>query len=199
MLLSATSHILEREAQTGRVHAVRPQLWACHGQPSERARGSGHRTFTPFRNGPPAEGGRTFALQRSLLCSGLVAWAAAAYGAERLALIRPGRAMPAIVVGREATKLERFAAEELRTYLGKMTGREIEIVDDEDAPAANYIAVGRSHPPKHRECLRLCLAKGRERGVLAGPHGTWRAPRLGWPCLAVGRAATCGPWSAGPG
>ena len=97
---------------------------------------------TPCPRGLPGGLWRTSALLGSYLCFGLVTWAAAARGAEQLVLVRPGQAMPTIVVGRGGAKFERLAAEELRTYLGRMTGRELEIVEDDSAPASTYIAVG---------------------------------------------------------
>ena len=53
-------------------------------------------------------------------------------------------AAPMIVVGAQATASEKFAAEELSTYLGKMTGKTFKIVDDTKVPKGKIIAVGKS-------------------------------------------------------
>ena len=71
---------------------------------------------------------------------------------ETVKFIGPGVADPIIVVGTGATESERFAAEELSTHLGEMTGRKIAIMDepayrgclsdDNDRARGKVIAVG---------------------------------------------------------
>jgi hypothetical protein len=81
-----------------------------------------------------------------LLCWPLAA-AAEVPGAAALVRVRPDREPPDIYIDLRATPPERFAARELRTYLGKITGREFRIRFDywlRGEPTKPYIAVGRS-------------------------------------------------------
>ena len=68
---------------------------------------------------------------------------------ETMTLLQPDRPAPIIVIGAEPAASERYAAEEMSTYLEKMTSRKIEVVDDnyELAPRFNHgklIAIGNS-------------------------------------------------------
>ncbi|MBI3923258.1 MAG: DUF4838 domain-containing protein [Armatimonadetes bacterium] len=65
-------------------------------------------------------------------------------GGKTTTLIRQNKPVPVIVVGSEASPSEKFAAQEMATYLGKMTGRKIPVVDDSNIPKGKVIALGRS-------------------------------------------------------
>ncbi|MBI3923582.1 MAG: DUF4838 domain-containing protein [Armatimonadetes bacterium] len=65
-------------------------------------------------------------------------------GARTMTLINPDRPAPIIVIAPEAGASEKFAAQEMATYLGKMTGRKIPVVDDSNIPKGKVIALGRS-------------------------------------------------------
>ncbi len=64
--------------------------------------------------------------------------------AATMTLVSPGEPAPVIVIEAEATPSEEYAAEEMATYLGRMTGVAIEIIDDTAIPEGTVIAIGRS-------------------------------------------------------
>ena len=77
---------------------------------------------------------RTFlALLLSLSC---------AARAQSVALVEEGVGKAAIVVPDVALASERFAAEELQTYVEKMSGAKLEIVTDSDRPQGTIVTVG---------------------------------------------------------
>src|SRR5436309_588736 len=51
---------------------------------------------------------------------------------------------PVIVVSKNATASERFAAEELASHLKQVTKHEFSIVDDSETPQGSFVAVGES-------------------------------------------------------
>jgi uncharacterized protein DUF4838 len=101
--------------------------------------------------------GRQGVTRRKFLKAGVAAGAAGLLGsrtgssagqAPLAAAPKPGGvlklAASVIVIGAEATASEKYAAEELASYLEKMTGRKIEVVGDASVPQGQVIAVGRS-------------------------------------------------------
>ena len=94
-------------------------------------------------------------LALTLLITGLRGATAASLG-----LVNPDQPAPIIVIGSQATASEAYAAAELSSYLGKIAGRKVEIVDDryELAPRFNHglvIAVGRSTRTASEEAAGL--------------------------------------------
>lgn len=67
---------------------------------------------------------------RGLLLCMVIAAASPIHGAEDLDLVRNGQPLARIVLSPEPTKLESFAADELRAYIQKATGTELAIVAD---------------------------------------------------------------------
>ena len=65
-----------------------------------------------------------------------------AAGAQKLTLVRDGRPAAAIVVGEKAGFVPWFAAGELQLHIRKITGAELPIVTDRNAPAGTRILVG---------------------------------------------------------
>jgi len=63
---------------------------------------------------------------------------------KKLVLISPGHDLPVIALGPKADRIDRFAADELQSHLNKMTGRKLEIVDDDEVGQKKYIAIGAS-------------------------------------------------------
>lgn len=75
--------------------------------------------------------------------------------AEKLTLVRPGQPVPTIYIADQESPAEKFAAQELRAYLGKITGREFKILRwgpgersripaDILKPKGAYIAIGQN-------------------------------------------------------
>ncbi|TWU13341.1 hypothetical protein CA54_21760 [Symmachiella macrocystis] len=75
------------------------------------------------------------------LCAGRVDAAT-----ETMALIAPGEAAPVIVIGKNASEAERYAADEMSVHLELITGRRIEILHDQQKSIDNVkvIALGQS-------------------------------------------------------
>ena len=86
-----------------------------------------------------------------LLLSGLVLLAGARLcAADDLYLVRDGRPASQIVLPVRATALEAFAAEELKTYIRKSTGADLEVVDDTSASRdESLICIGRTRFSAH--------------------------------------------------
>ena len=68
-------------------------------------------------------------------------------------IVENGSARATIMVGADATWLERHAAEELQCYLRSMTGVEIPLVDD-CPDAGPVIAIG---SPRSNDLVRACV------------------------------------------
>ncbi len=90
-----------------------------------------------------------FCFAASILAVSIILAGSQVAAAGTMTLISPDAPAPIIVIGAEPAASERYAAEQMATYLEKMTGRKIEVVDDryELAPRFNHgklIAIGRS-------------------------------------------------------
>jgi hypothetical protein len=85
---------------------------------------------------------------KSFLAAAILILLAGSVGtaAETMTLIGPDQPAPVIVVGAAAVESEKYAAEEMSTYLEKMTGRKVEVVDDRRELSGNprVIAIGKS-------------------------------------------------------
>ena len=107
----------------------------------------------------------------------------------RMRLIVPGEKPPDIFIDVYATPPEKFAAQELRTYLEKLTGRTISIRTDywiKTPPAGKYIVVGKCRFSADIDCSSLTTeqyvidiasdrvaivgGRDRQRGVLYGVY-----------------------------
>jgi hypothetical protein len=84
-------------------------------------------------------------MQRSGLALMLIALACSAASAESgVRLATGGRAVCSIVLPPQPSHVERAAAEELRTYVQKMSGAEIPIGGDAPAPLLSKIGFPRN-------------------------------------------------------
>jgi hypothetical protein len=107
----------------------------------------------------------------------------------RMLLIEPDAKPPDIFIDAYATPPEKFAAQELRTYLEKLTGRTISIRSDywiKTAPTGKYLVVGKCHFSADIDSSRLTTeqyviditpdrvaivgGRDRQRGVLYGVY-----------------------------
>lgn len=81
--------------------------------------------------------------------------------AGEVTVVTPEKPVPAIVLGAQAEDQERYAAEDLKQYLGKITGREFAISDHADGFG---IYIGRV--PGNEELLEQAEALGRDGYIL---------------------------------
>ena len=63
-----------------------------------------------------------------------------------MTLVEEGRPKATIVIGKHASQAEQFAAEELQTYLRKISGAAVPIRRDDQQLAGNLILVGHTQP-----------------------------------------------------
>ena len=114
-----------------------------------------HRATTPkaLANSPDRQG----VTRRKFLKAGVAAGAAIFLGSRtassadrnpRVAAPKGGGVLkltaPVIVIGAEATAAEKYAAEEMASYLEKITGRKVAVLGDNNIPQGQVIAVGKS-------------------------------------------------------
>ena len=74
---------------------------------------------------------------------------------ENVTLIAPDKPVPTIVVGKEATASEKFAAEELATYLKKITGQDLAVKVGAEPISGTVIGVGKSKLTEHLDIAGL--------------------------------------------
>src|ERR1700733_9060788 len=77
---------------------------------------------------------------------GVILAGSAAAAADTMTLISPKQPASVIVIGAAASPAEKYAADEMSTYLEKITGEKVKIVDDsqDNRGDGNVIAIGRS-------------------------------------------------------
>ncbi len=104
--------------------------------------------------------------------------------AASLTLVEDGRSDYVIVVGREASPSERFAAEELQTHIEQMSGATLPIVVRDDTVAARAVTIGAGASPVPLDLdglgtdgfilrtagRRVIIAGGAKRGTLYGVY-----------------------------
>jgi hypothetical protein len=81
----------------------------------------------------------------ALVCGALVAPVSAAPASKDLTLVAPGR-IPTVVVMPDAVASEKFAAQELATYLGKISGQKIPIIESKSLPTQKLVVIIGHHP-----------------------------------------------------
>ncbi|MCK9410798.1 MAG: DUF4838 domain-containing protein [Prolixibacteraceae bacterium] len=78
----------------------------------------------------------------------------AAHADGKMTLVDPKKPVPKIVISATATEAEKYAAAEMQTYLGKLTGRVFTVIDDQIIPTGVIISIGQNklsvsyHPEK---------------------------------------------------
>ena len=90
----------------------------------------------------PTAGMRSFV---HAICLSLCACPLAAQGGDALQLARGGATDYVIIIGRDATEAEHYAAEELADFLKKMSGAQFVIESDEAVPSDHEIVVGETN------------------------------------------------------